>query len=131
VNPAINVGADITLSTPVNRSLGLIKAGARYVNLNGAVTGFGPGVYTNVTAGTLVIGPATPLDWTAISKTVGGGTLRLDAVTTTNIPLTLAGAGSRGAQGALFFNNGSCGLGRGKRLLARTSRRSLLPCFRA
>ena len=87
--------ADLTITAPVDLTLGLTKTGARSAFLNGAVTGFGPLVYNNVNAGMLAIGVATPIDWTAINKTTGNGTLRVDAPTTLTAPATFSvGAGT-------------------------------------
>ena len=100
--------ADLTITAPVDLTLGLTKTGARNVFLNGAVTGFGPLVYNNVNGGTLAIGAATPIDWTAINKATGGGTLRLDALSTMTAPATLSvGAGTlqlNPASGTIGFN---------------------------
>lgn len=101
--------ADLVITAPVTASNTLTKTGIRIAYLNGAVTGFGPGVYTNVSAGTLVIGPATTIaDWTAINKAVGGGTLRLDALTMVTAPATFSvGAGELSlnpASGTFSFN---------------------------
>ena len=94
--PAIaSAAADLTITAPVDLTLGLTKTGARNVFLNGAVTGFGPLVYNTVNAGMLAIGAATPMDWTAINKTTGNGILRLDALTTMTAPATFSvGAGT-------------------------------------
>lgn len=100
--------ADLTITAPVDLTLGLTKTGARNVFLNGAVTGFGPPVYNNVNGGTLAIGAATPIDWTAINKATGGGTLRLDAPTTLTVPASFSvGAGTlqlNPASGTIGFN---------------------------
>ena len=94
--------ADLTITAPVDLTLGLTKTGARNVFLNGAVTGFGPLVYNNVNGGTLAIGSATPIDWTTINKATGGGTLRLDALSTMTAPATLSVS-----SGELFLNPAS------------------------
>lgn len=79
--------AAMTITVPVNLSAaGLTKAGAGTLTLTNTVTGFGASVYNNVNAGTLAIGSATVLDWTTVNKTTGSGVLRLDGITTTNIP---------------------------------------------
>jgi len=101
--------ADLVITAPVTISNTLIKTGARLVSLNGAVTGLGPGVYTNVSAGTLAIGTTTTIaDWTAINKAVGGGTLRLDALTLVTAPAAFSvGAGElflNPASGTFSFN---------------------------
>ena len=105
--PAAN-GADLTISAPVNLSLGLTKTGTRNVYLTGAVTGFGAGVYNTVNAGMLAIGTATTIDWTTVNKTTGGGALRLDALTTLTVPATFSvGAGELSlnpASGTFAFN---------------------------
>ncbi len=89
-----NAGAELTISAPVNVSQGLTKTGARYVFLNGVVTGFSSLTYNAVNGGMLVIGPATTVDWTAINKTTGSGTLRLDALSTMTAPVSYSvGAG--------------------------------------
>jgi autotransporter-associated beta strand protein len=85
--PTVNAGADLTINTPVDlTAAGLTKSGGRNVYLNGAVSGFSSLVYNSVTAGMLAIGPATTIDWTTINKTAGAATLRLDALTTMNLP---------------------------------------------
>ncbi len=89
-----NAGAELTITAPVNVSQGLTKTGARYVYLNGVVTGFSSLTYNAVNGGMLVIGPATTIDWTAINKTAGSGTLRLDALSTMTAPAAYSvGAG--------------------------------------
>lgn len=94
--------ADLTITAPVDVTLGLTKTGARSAFLNGAVTGIGPLVYNTVNAGLLAIGSATPMDWTAINKTTGNGTLRLDALTTMTAPATFSVS-----SGELFLNPAS------------------------
>jgi autotransporter-associated beta strand protein len=84
--PTISNNVDLTIGVPVNLSLGLSKWGGRNAFLTNTVSGFSSLVYNAVYANMLAIGPLNPIDWTTINKTTGGGTLRLDAISVTNVP---------------------------------------------